>query len=131
MPHRRALVLTLVLTLGLATPAAWAASPLSPAGAPEVLQGMWGWLVDLWQGNADAGCNIDPNGSPRCAPVTAHADLGCNIDPNGSPRCAQASAQVNAGCNIDPNGSPRCASATAQADLGCNIDPDGRTRCAP
>lgn len=45
------------------------------------------WLQALWSG-ADAGCDIDPNGKPLCAPVTVNSDLGCNIDPNGSPRCA-------------------------------------------
>jgi hypothetical protein len=76
-----------ILGLVLAGPAR-AAGPgtLSPAQVPEVLAAAWEWLLGLW-GGADHGCDIDPNGRPGCAPVTAQADLGCNIDPNGSPRC--------------------------------------------
>lgn len=96
------------LGLVLAGPAL-AASPgaLAPVKAPAVLTAAWDWLVGLWAG-ADHGCNIDPDGKPRCAPLTAQADAGCNIDPNGSSRCAPVTAQTDHGCGIDPNGSPRC-----------------------
>jgi len=69
------------LGLVLAGPA-HAAGPKLPA-----LAAVWEWLEGLWS-RADLGCNIDPDGNPRCAPVTAEADHGCNIDPNGNPRCA-------------------------------------------
>jgi len=89
--HR--LATALVLSLVLASPAAQAAGPgsLSPAGTHDVLREVWGWLASLWSApeeQGDAGCNIDPNGVPRCTPVTAQVDAGCNIDPDGKPRCA-------------------------------------------
>jgi hypothetical protein len=74
--------------LVLAGPASAAGpEPLSPGKAPAALAAAWEWLQGLWSG-ADHGCDIDPNGNPHCAPVTAESDLGCNIDPNGKPRCA-------------------------------------------
>jgi hypothetical protein len=82
------LALAAILGLILAGPAR-AAGPETPSlgKAPQALAAVWEWLEGLWS-RADHGCDIDPDGKPRCAPVTAQADLGCNIDPNGSPRCA-------------------------------------------
>ncbi|MFL6197889.1 MAG: hypothetical protein ACJ76J_01825 [Thermoanaerobaculia bacterium] len=75
------------LVLVLAGPARAAGSePLSPGKAPAALAAAWDWLQCLWSG-ADLGCDIDPNGRPSCAPVTAQSDHGCGIDPDGSPRC--------------------------------------------
>ncbi len=74
------LVAAAALGLILASPAR-AAGPEAPT-----LAAVWEWLEGLWS-RADLGCNIDPDGNPRCAPVTPQADLGCNIDPNGNPRC--------------------------------------------
>ena len=48
------------------------------------------------------GCEIDPNGKPRCIPTPKH---GCEIGPDGTPRCAPA---PKLGCEIDPDGKPRC-----------------------
>ncbi len=50
-----------------------------------------------------AGCGINPDGTPRCAPTSK---AGCEISPDGTPRCAPAQKH---GCSIDPDGSPRCA----------------------
>ena len=77
-----------VLGLVLAGPvrAAGPSAP-SPGEVPRALAAAWEWLQGLWS-RADAGCDIDPNGKPRCAPVTAQADHGCGIDPDGKPRCA-------------------------------------------
>ena len=77
-----------VLGLVLAGPvrAAGPAVP-SPGEVPRTLAAAWEWLQELWS-RADVGCNIDPNGNPRCAPVTPQADLGCDIDPDGKPRCS-------------------------------------------
>lgn len=81
------LAAAVVLGLVLAGPAV-AAGPgtLSPAKVPAALAAAWDWLMGLWAG-ADHGCGIDPNGKPRCAPVTTQVDAGCDIDPNGKPRC--------------------------------------------
>jgi len=64
------------------------AGPAQAAG-PEVpsLGEVWEWLQGLWS-EADAGCDIDPDGKPRCSPVTPQADHGCGIDPDGKPRCS-------------------------------------------
>ncbi len=75
------LVAAAALGLVLAGPA-HAAGPEAPT-----LAAVWEWLEGLWN-RPDLGCNIDPDGNPRCAPVTAQSDLGCHIDPNGNPRCA-------------------------------------------
>lgn len=77
-----------VLGLVLAGPvrAAGPAVP-SPGEVPRVLAAAWDWLQGLWS-RADLGCDIDPDGNPRCAPVMPQGDAGCNIDPNGNPRCA-------------------------------------------
>ena len=83
MNRNSVLRLAAVAALGLVL-----AGPARAAG-PEAptLVSVWEWLEGLWS-RADAGCNIDPNGKPRCAPVTAQADAGCNIDPDGKPRCS-------------------------------------------
>lgn len=60
---------------------------LAGPARPAAVASAWGWLQALWSGS-DLGCNIDPDGKPRCAPVTAQGDLGCGIDPDGKPRCA-------------------------------------------
>lgn len=84
--------LVVVAVLALAAPAQ-AAGPGSffPGQGPQVLESLWSWLVGLLPQGAQtaAGCNIDPNGKPQCAPATAQSDLGCGIDPNGNPRCTQ------------------------------------------
>lgn len=77
-----------VLGLVLAGPARAAGPETSSLGeVPQALAAAWEWLQGLWSG-ADVGCNIDPNGNPRCAPVTAQSDHGCHIDPDGKPRCS-------------------------------------------
>jgi hypothetical protein len=83
MTRNSVLRLAAVAALGLIL-----AGPARAAG-PEapVLAAVWEWLEGLWS-RSDHGCGIDPNGNPRCAPVTAQSDLGCHIDPNGNPRCA-------------------------------------------
>ncbi len=83
MTRNSVLRLAAVATLGLIL-----ASPARAAG-PEAptLAAVGEWLEGLWS-RSDLGCGIDPNGHPRCAPVTAQSDLGCHIDPNGNPRCA-------------------------------------------
>ena len=81
------LVAVAALGLILAGPARAAGPEVPSLGeVPQALAAAWEWLQGLWSG-ADHGCGIDPNGNPRCAPVTAEADAGCNIDPNGNPRC--------------------------------------------
>ena len=83
MTRNSVLRLAAVAALGLIL-----ASPARAAG-PEAptLAAVWEWLEGLWS-RSDHGCNIDPNGNPRCAPVTAEVDHGCDIDPNGKPLCA-------------------------------------------
>ncbi|HEX5718072.1 MAG TPA: hypothetical protein VF179_18065 [Thermoanaerobaculia bacterium] len=83
MTRNSVLRLAAVAALGLIL-----ASPARAAG-PEAptLAAVWEWLEGLWS-RADLGCGIDPDGKPRCAPVTAQADAGCDIDPDGKPRCA-------------------------------------------
>jgi hypothetical protein len=83
MNRNSVLRLAAVAALGLIL-----ASPARAAG-PEAptLTAVWEWLEGLWS-RSDVGCNIDPNGNPRCAPVTPQADHGCGIDPDGKPRCA-------------------------------------------
>lgn len=60
---------------------------LAGPARPAAVASAWDWLQALWSG-ADHGCNIDPNGNPRCAPIAPQTDAGCNIDPDGKPRCA-------------------------------------------
>lgn len=60
---------------------------LAGPARPAAVASAWDWLQALWSGS-DHGCNIDPNGNPRCAPISAQGDHGCNIDPDGKPRCA-------------------------------------------
>ncbi|HWM91022.1 MAG TPA: hypothetical protein VN493_09665 [Thermoanaerobaculia bacterium] len=82
------LALVLVLALALAGPAR-AAGPEPPSfgKVPQVITATWAWFQALWSG-ADHGCDIDPNGKPRCGPVMPRLDAGCDIDPDGKPRCA-------------------------------------------
>lgn len=80
-----AAVLALALVLAGPTHAAGLEAP-SLEKVPQALTAAWEWLQGLWSGS-DHGCGIDPNGKPRCAPVTAQGDRGCGIDPNGMPGC--------------------------------------------
>ena len=82
------LAAVLALALVLAGPAR-AAGPEAPSlqKVPQALTAAWEWFQGLWSGS-DRGCDIDPNGKPGCAPITAQGDHGCNIDPNGKPGCA-------------------------------------------
>lgn len=81
------LALVAAFALIVAGPARAAGPEVSSLGeVPQALTTVWEWLEGLWS-RSDLGCNIDPDGNPRCAPVTAQADAGCDIDPDGKPRC--------------------------------------------
>jgi len=60
--------LVLVLAAALALPAPARAASL-PGKAPDLVTGLWSWLLTLLPGtpHTDAGCDIDPDGKPRCA----------------------------------------------------------------
>lgn len=97
---RRTFVL-FVFTLVLGASTALAAPP---AGSYSGGWGRaWSWLAEA-VGFQKHGCSIDPNGTPRCAPVAPKA--GCEISPDGAPRCAPVAPKH--GCEINPNGVPRC-----------------------
>jgi hypothetical protein len=53
----------------LAMPAPAHAAGFLGGQAPDLVKGLWGWLVTLLPNapQTDLGCNIDPNGQPRCS----------------------------------------------------------------
>jgi hypothetical protein len=90
MTRNPVLRLAAVAALGLVLAGpAHAFGPEAPSlgEVPQALTAAWEWLQGLWS-RSDLGCDIDPNGKPRCSPVTVQGDLGCGIDPNGEPRCS-------------------------------------------
>lgn len=101
---RRSL-LVLALGLSLGSPSA-SAAPVSWGGllaeqghsASRFLEA----VLTRFPGSAKAGCSINPNGQPLCAPK-----LGCSIDPNGQSQCAPA-VTLKHGCSIDPDGHTAC-----------------------
>lgn len=87
----------LILALTLVMLPSMAAAARPAWGLGELGRTAW----DLVFG-AKLGCEIDPDGKPRCTPTPKH---GCEIDPNGKPRCAPTPKH---GCEIGPDGKPRC-----------------------
>lgn len=108
MPHRKrhlALLLALPILLTLfATPAG--AVPLERV-LPDLFAHGWSFLSSLW---AEAGCGIDPHGSPcTSAPAPILGEGGCSIDPHGLCGAVSAPAPIfsDAGCELDPHGGCR------------------------
>lgn len=75
-------VLILVVSFGMALPAAAGPADRTPANQDGLLSWLWDWVEHLWQGASE------PRKEPR--PVTAASgncdpDRGILIDPNGAP----------------------------------------------
>lgn len=70
MCRKPLLRLAVVLALGLVLAGPVHAAGPEPSGlgkVSRVFAAAWDWLQDLWA-EGDHGCNIDPDGKPRCTP---------------------------------------------------------------
>ena len=83
----------LVVSLALTTPLCEAASRSRASRTSPAFThlGIWAWVTNLWAKN---GCSIDPGGlcatNPTSQPFASvpsgsSLDAGCGIDPGGSP----------------------------------------------
>ncbi len=89
-----------LLALALAAPAPAAALPAFDPGA--ILARLRGSLSAIW---AEFGCDVDPDGKCRSAPLSSPP----TTRPNG--------------CEFDPDG---VGCAPVLRDNGCSFDPDGK-----
>jgi hypothetical protein len=91
--RRIAAVLVLALSTLAAAQAAGRPAPAWPERA-GFLDAAWTWIAlhalpaarpDRTARLEKAGCEMDPDGLTRCAPLApALSDAGCDIDPNGA-----------------------------------------------